>query len=540
LKEFFAGSLKLTRFMLRRERVTSVVWIVILVFFSAGLIPLLTNMFGDDAERAALITTLESPAMRAFMGPLFDGGDTFAGLYSAMLLLWMLITIGIMNIFLMTRHTRADEERNRTEVVRSLPVGRLSILNAAVLTAIAVNAVIAIVSGICILAVGAEHGMDFEGSMLYGAAMGVFGLFMAAVTAVFCQLCVSSRGAIGFSFLFLMIAYMVRIMGDMNVEDSGSIPIMTALSPIGLLLHARTFVSNDWLPVLAVLAITAVAVAIAFALNRVRDIDQGFISARPGRTEAKKGLLSPLGLSWRLLRNPLIAWVFGLFAIAVSYGAILGDIETFLESNEIYYTLMVIDPDISLAENFASTIIVMLAICCVIPVLIASLKLRSEEKDGRIEHVLSRSVSRVRYFGGYTFLAFAVSVAATFASALGLYASAVSVMDTPISFSFCFNATMIYLPALWVIIGLAVLLVGLIPRATFICWAMMGYSLFTLFFGRMIPSLSGWIGKTTPFGYIPLLPRDSVNWLALGALTLIAACLTAIGLFAYKKRDMTA
>ncbi len=42
------------------------------------------------------------------------------------MLLLTAMAVGIMSILLVTRHTRADEEDGRIEMIRSLPAGRLA------------------------------------------------------------------------------------------------------------------------------------------------------------------------------------------------------------------------------------------------------------------------------------------------------------------------------------------------------------------------------------------------------------------------------
>jgi ABC-2 type transport system permease protein len=133
--------------------------------------------------------------MIAMMGPVYGVENFTAGaMYANVMLLWVIITAAIMNIFLVVRHTRADEEKGRGDVVRSLPVGRLATLNAAMITAVIVNTVIALGIGLGITVTGVAS-MGFGGSMLYGASVGLSGLFFAAMAAVVSQISVSSRGA---------------------------------------------------------------------------------------------------------------------------------------------------------------------------------------------------------------------------------------------------------------------------------------------------------------------------------------------------------
>jgi len=408
------------------------------------------------------------------------------------------------------------------------------------LTALIVNAALALLTGLGMFAMGVE-GFYFSGCMLYGVLLGVFGLFCAALTAVFCQLCVSSRGALAFPGVIMVALYMIRAIGDMPNDDGVmEYEILSYLSPMGLLQRSQVLVQDYWTPVLIVLVLTAVITALAFLLNRLRDMDQGFIPAKPGRKTAKKSLLSSLGLSWRLTRNTMIWWSVGMFSIAAMYGVIMGDIGDFIDSNEFYGQLMIDVPESMgnmQAQSFVATISIMLSICIAIPVLAMVFKLRKEESDGRLEHILSRSISRTRNIGGYVLIGFITSIVIPLVTAIGFYASAASVMEDPIPLSFFLENSLVYLPALWVMLGVGVLLVGVVPKATVFTWGYIGYTFFVMFFGGIMNLPEG-LKKTTPFGYIPMLIIEEINWFTMIMLTLVAAGLTTAGIAAYRNRDM--
>jgi ABC-2 type transport system permease protein len=544
MKKYFSGTLLLTGFMMRRERIITPIWLFALIMMSVALVPGVSTVVGSGGEEE-FIATITTPPMIAMMGPLYCTSD--AGLYAFMMLLWTQLAVGIMNIFLIVRHTRADEERGRTEVIRSLPVGRLATLGGAMLTAVIANTVLAVFTGIGMFVTGVE-GFTFGGCMLYGALLGVFGLFCAALTAIFCQLCVSSRGALALPAIIMVSSYMVRAMGDMPVPNELGLNEMpnealSYLSPMGILQRSQVFTENETpLPVFAVLAITVVLTAVAFALNRVRDMGEGFIPAKPGRRTAGKTLLQPFGLHWRLIGNTLIWWTVGLVITAALYGSILGDIGGFIESNEFYGGLMLdVPPELAQFQekSFVATISIVLMICAVFPVLAAVFRLRREEGEGRLENVLAGSVSRRKTLAGYVLFAFATSVLVPLATAFGFYGVAVSVMETPLEVGFFLDTMLVYIPALWVILGLATALVGWFPKATVSAWVYVVYSLLVLFFGRMA-GLPDWVSKTTPFGHVPMLvmPDASVNWLTMAILTAIAAGLTVLGFVGYSRRDM--
>lgn len=173
-------------------------------------------------------------------------------------------------------------------MIRSLPVGRLSNISATMLVAAAMNIVLALACGFGLFALG-EESMGLNGSLLYGAALGVTGLLFAAATALFVQLTSNARSASAYSLAFMGIAYLVRAAGDVNNEA------LARVSPLGLVLRTQAFVNDYWWPIFVMLGLTVVITVIAFYLNAVRDLGEGLIPARPGRKSASSLLQSPMG-----------------------------------------------------------------------------------------------------------------------------------------------------------------------------------------------------------------------------------------------------
>ena len=536
MRGYFENSMRLTRFMLRRERVISVVWIVIMLFFAVVIPPVLNIQFGSPEDLQGLMITMQNPAMIAMMGQIYgsESLDTYTvgAMYSNMMLLFSILAVVIMNIFLVARHTRTDEEKGRIEVIRSLPVGRLANIHAAMITAVIVNFILAVLVGLAMAALGIES-MGFGGSMLFGAALGASGLFFAAVSALFAQLSSTSRGATGYSFVAMLIFYLVRAVGDINNE------VLSLISPLGLILRAQVYVKNYWWPVFVILLFTIAIVIAAYYLNTIRDMDQGFIPAKPGKKNASVFLRTSFGLSVRLMRNMFLAWTIGMFAFGASYGSVMGDIETFIGENEFFLMILPEADGFEIAELFITMLNMMLSICCVAPVFMMAFKLRGEEKDHRAENILSRSVSRTNYLMGYVVMAFAASVIMPFMAVLGLWSASAPTMEVPIAFGSMFKAMMVYVPALWVMLGFAVLFVGLFPKATIFCWGYFGYAFIAGYMGPML-DMPDWAQKISPFGYIPQLPLEEINVFTLVMLSVISAVLICVGFVFYRKRDMQA
>ena len=128
------GTLALTRFILRRDRIRILVWIVTLVALAAlttvGIEGLFPTQAALDQTAAA---TVGNAAMIAFNGPA-QGLNTVGGQVAFQFGSAGLVLVGLMSIFMVGRLTRGEEEGGRLEVVRSLPVGIHANTLAAVLT----------------------------------------------------------------------------------------------------------------------------------------------------------------------------------------------------------------------------------------------------------------------------------------------------------------------------------------------------------------------------------------------------------------------
>jgi len=127
--------------------------------------------------------------------------------------------------------------------------------------------------------------------------------------------------------------------------------------------------------------------------------------------------------------------------------------------------------------------------------------------------------------------------------ALGLYLTATWLADVYIiSLSFILTAALVYTPALWFMGGLAVFMQGALPKYTGVVWGYFGYACLIVFIGRM-GVLPAWTVYTTPFGFIPELPMDAVDFAAVVNMLILAALavgLVVAGLNRFTKRDIGA
>ena len=94
------------------------------------------------------------------------------------------------------------------------------------------------------------------------------------------------------------------------------------------------------------------------------------------------------------------------------------------------------------------------------------------------------------------------------------------------------------LPVAALCLGAAVFALGLTPRAVALVGALPAVGGFLL---RVIADsvhAPGWVGGLSPFAHVATVPADAPDWPGAVGMVAIAAVLTAIGLWAYQRRDL--
>lgn len=530
-KDVYKNTGNLSRFLLRKDRIRIPIWLLSIAVLTFVVALAFTDLYETAEDRQGIAETMKNPAMEAMVGKAYGIDNyTFGAIMANQMLLFTALAVAIMSILFVVRHTREDEEDGRIELIRSLPTGRLSNLNATVIVVCCVNVLLALIVGFGLYALGIKS-VDLEGSLLYGAVLGVTGVFFTALAAVFAQVSENSRGTIGLSFAVLGVSYLIRAVGDVG---GGT---LSWFSPLGWVLSAEIYVNNYWWPIAMTVGASLILFGLAFYLNAIRDLEAGFIPAKPGRKHASSLLQGSIGLSFRIQRTGLIAWAIGMFVLGASYGSIFGDLESFLKDAGMMQELINPAEGSSITDQFIPILMSIMAMISTIPVLMAMLKLMGEEKKGRTEHLLSRAVSRTRLMASSFIIAIITSFIMLSLTGIGLWSAGTAVVEDGLVFGKIYGAAMIYLPAIWVMIGFAVVLIGLAPKFSGVIWAYLFYSFIVVYLGNLL-KFPDWMANLSPYGHIPQFPVDDMDYMKVSVLTIIALVLTIVGFIGYNKRDM--
>lgn len=531
MRQLLVNTFPLARLILRRDRVQIPLWLLSLLLFTVAVAAAFPELYPAGPERQIIAQTFTNPALISMLGPAYGIHNYHLGAIMAhQMLLFTMVVVAIMNILLAIKHTRRDEERGRIEVIRSLPVGRLANAAATMLVLACTNAVLGLLVSIGLGLLGLE-GMDWTGSFFFGGALAVTGLFFAASTLFFAQLTETSRTAMAYSFGFLGLSFLLRAVGDISSET------LSLLSPLGLVLRAQVYVENHFWPLGTALLAASLLTLLAFRLNTRRDLEAGLFPAKQGPSRASRFLSGPLGLVLRLERTTIIGWAVGMLVLGASYGSVFADVEDFVQSSELYQQVL---PDIagaSILGQFVAMLLSLLPMLAAVPALLVILKLRAEEKAGRTEHLLARAVTRVQVMGSFLGTALATAVVMQLVGILGLWAAASAVVADPFPLGHTLLSSLAYVPAVWILVGLAALCVGTAPKAAALVWFYLGYTFFADYFGSLL-QLPAWMARLTPWGHMPNVPLEAVSpWTVLATLVL-AVVLMTLGLVGYSKRDI--
>lgn len=491
------------RFLLRRDRVVLGAWVALI----AGVVLSVTAQYSRTfpTSEAALSFARDvtgNTALIAFTGQLTE--PTLHGL-----ILWKIADVAftltaLMAILTVLRHTRAEEESGRQELLRSTPLSRYAPLASAL--ALAMGA--ALLAGALVAVIGGPR---------FGLAVAAPGLVFAAVAGVAAQLSERASTAHLIACGLLGLTYGVRF-----AADGSGLLWARWFSPNG---WSHLFLVSDWVLVVP-LSATAVLTLIAFRLNLRRDFGAGVVPARPG--SAGGGVALP----WRVHRTQLIGWV-SAFALA---GATMGGVAAGMRG--------AVDGGSPVMGEFlrrygtgelgdALLWLIMISLggtAALFPVLVV-LRLRADEVSGRAELLLSTAMSRMRWAGGHLLVAVAGTLAMMAAAGLTAGRGDLRVL----------TAALLQVPAALVVGAVAMLAAGFAPRAaaaiSFVTWLAVNM------FGEIVgPSLG--IGYdvanlVSPFHYLPrVLTGEQLTAAPLIGLAAVAVVFSSLGMVRLRARDL--
>ncbi len=523
----FTGTLGMLRLYLRRDRVVLPLWVLLLsVPLSTVYIGSIEKVYPDQAARAAFAATImASPAQRALYGQIYNDSLGATGIWKAGMF-HLLIAVAV--ILTVIRHTRADEETGRAELIDSTAVGRYASLTAALLLSFGASVITGAIGAAGLL----NTSVPRDGSLAFGAALAGSGLVFSAVAAVAAQLSPSARFARGTAFGALATAFTLRAVGD---AGSGT---LSWLSPLGWSLQVRPYAGDRWWVLLLHLATTVLLTALAYRLLAGRDVGAGLIAERPGPATASPMLQGPLGLAWRLDRGALLLWTVGLCLYGLLIGSVVHGIGDELGGGTAQDIVERMGGTGALEQAFVAVAFCMLGMMAAAFAISLALRPHQEEASQRAETVLGGAVGRSRWLAGHLAIALIGSaVAMLIAGAAAGLSYGVAAHDIGGKLSMVIATAAVQLPAVWLSAAVTVALFGLAPRFSPLSWGVL-VGFVALYLIGSLSGFSQWLLDLEPFAHIPRVTGGAFTPVPLLWLLVIDAALIALGMAAFRRRDV--
>ncbi|MFI7451641.1 ABC transporter permease [Nonomuraea sp. NPDC049714] len=490
------GTGHLARLALRRERAIAPWWILLIVSLALVMVAYVTRNMGTYELKVAYVDLIRRNAF-------FQGlGGGFAEPRLEVLATWrsggfLYLASAFAAVMSVVRHTRAEEDTGRSELVRSAVVSRHAQLTAAVLVAAGTSLVCGLSTAVVLIGVGLEP----LGSLAYGAAVTVAGWVFAGIAAVAAQVARDARTATTIALTVLALSYVMRYAGDASGQYW-----LKNLSPLGWSHLVRAYQDERWWMLGVPILTAAVLLAVAYRLLGRRDLGAGILPERLGRATAPN-LRGPTSLAWRLHRDLLVKWAAGVAFFAAAAAALSPLGRELLSRPSIVVDNITqslgVPADATLGAYSWYLILILAYAIALYPVLM-TLRLRAEETSGRAEAVQATPVTRLRWAAGHLVVT-GLGTTALLALAGLVFGALYSVLvgdltaDLPRFLAGALGAV----PAAWCVGAVCVLAYALLPRASAaISWTVW---ILTVILGQVAAPLYGlWGGSPLePFHYIP-------------------------------------
>ncbi|MEU2128932.1 ABC transporter permease [Streptomyces sp. NPDC018352] len=519
-----AGTWTLLRLALRRDRIMLPVWVLALGGSFSSVGSSIASIYDTAAQRAELAASMNgNSSLRAMYGPVFD--DSVGGLVSWRMAAFGAVLAAVMSLIVVVRHTREEEETGRQEMLSSAMVGRRAPLTAALLAAVIANAALALVMGAGL----AGSGAGGAGAVALALAVAGTGVLFACTAAIAAQFTESARLAKGLTAAVIGAAFVLKAAGDSASDDGSS--VLTWLSPIGWAENVRAYADERWWVLLVLTAAVVAQAALAYGLAGRRDVGMSFLATRPGPAQGR--ISTAFGLALRLQRGALTGWALSFAVVGVAFGGLTGGAADLVGDNaktrEIFERM---GGQAGLTDAFLAAMVSVLGMVAALYIVASVLRLHGEETAGRAEPVLAGGVGRTGWAAGHLVIAFGGAALLMTAGGLGLAVGYGHELPAVL------GASLVQLPAIWLLGGVTVLLYGAFPKAAVASWGVAGICLALGWLGPAVDMPEA-VMDVSPFTHLPKLPGGTgMEWGPVLALTAVAVALVGAGVGALRRRDV--
>jgi ABC-2 type transport system permease protein len=462
--------------------------------------------------------------------------DTVAG-YTAYKTMFTLVLLGaIWGLLTGTRLLRGEEDAGRWELflagattrgraaaqaVIGLGVGILALWVPTVAIAVAAGSSPKV-------SISAAAATFFATAVVAAAAM------FAAIGVLLAQVAATRHDADLIGAGTLAGSYLVRMVADSDPE----LAWLRWASPLGWIEELRPLTGSRLLGFAPILALIAACVAVALLLARRRDLGASSLASRDRARPRTLLLGGQAGLTIRLTRVAILAWLVALAACGLVFGLVAQAAGTALRGSPgLERVMQRLGGTSAGAASYLGFVFLVAAGLVAIAVAGQVAAIRGEEAAGHLDNLLVRPVAR------RSWLAVRLGVGATLVVGAGTLAGltawvGASTQHAGIGLPDLLRAGLNVAPPAVFVLGVGALAFGLWPRgAVGVAYGLVVWSFLVEVFASVVDS-NHWLRDTSPLLHVTPAPAVAPDWTAAAWLVGLGLLAAAAGVEAFRRRDL--
>jgi ABC-2 type transport system permease protein len=492
------------------------------------------RLYKTASDRDQLAATYgANKAVSALFGPA-PHLNTVAGFTAFKVSMTLMILGSVWGILTGTRLLRGEEDAGRWELLLTgRTTRRRAVLQGMVGLAAGAACLFLLTAVLAVLA-GRPSSVSIAvgPALFFAVAMVSPAVMFLAVGAVTSQLASTRRRAAAYGAVVLGVSYALRMVADAGVGAHW----LLYTNPLGWVEALGALVAPTAWPLLFVAGFTFAAGAIAVVLAGVRDVGAGVLADRT-HARARLGLLSnQLGLTVRLVRPVVVAWMVALAATGLLLGGVAKGAGGTLSGSaqEVLERLGATGSGVELYLGVSYLIVAVLVAFVAAGQVTAT---REEEAEGHLEHLVVRPVSRTAWFGGRMGVTLAVLVSGGLTAGFFTWVGTAG-QQAGVGLGTLLLSGLNVVPPAVCVAGVGAAAFGIWPRAAaFAAYGLLGWSLLIDVAGGF-GSVAHWLLDTSVFHQMAGAPAVPPNAVSAGIMAAVGLVGLAAGAVAFRRRDI--
>ncbi len=494
------------------------------------------SLFPTVASRTKVALSFEgNAAWAALFGPL-RRLDTVAGYTAYKSGMTVIILGAIWGLLVATRVLRGEEDAGRWELFLSGQTTRAeAALQAAIGLGVGVVALL-VPTALLTAAAGASSKVNIGlgASLFYAASIVAAAAMFMAIGMLVSELAATRRDANLIGAGVLAASYLVRMAAD---SDPG-LGWLRWASPLGWIEELQPLTGSRPVGFVPVVALVVVLVLVAVRIAKQRDLGASAFASRDTPKPRTFLLGGQAGLTVRLTRPVVVAWVAALVVSGLVFGLVAQAAGTALRgARGLELAIERLGGTTSGAASYLGFVFLVAAGLVAIAVAGQVAAIRNEEAAGHLDNLLSRPVARWHWLAVRLVVGVGLVLAASTLAGLAAWIGAAT-QHSGVGLGELLKAGLNVAPPAVFILGIGILAFALWPRGAIgVAYGLVVWSFLVEILASVVNS-NHWLRDTSPLLHITPAPAASPDWTAAAWLVGLGLLAAVAGIAWFGRRDL--